>query len=384
MKSGRRLAIVCRQVAGLSGATNTVLQHAQRLSTRGWSVHVYAQWLDREAVASVGGSGHWIPGWPFGGYFKRLYFAKVADFLTGLGRFDIIHGHGDEFVHDVLSLHNCVHATHEALTGKSLPRNSTVGRLHSRILRAQKFRRLIVNSRLMAEDVVRRFGIAPKRITVIYPGHDPKKFRADERQRWHAETRRRLGVGHSELLFGLITSGDFAKRGVWTFLQALGLLRRRGLAFKALVIGKESHPAPYLRRVEEEGLNGLVRFLPPVPDVEKYYHALDVYVHPARFEEFGQSVQEALACGLPVITGAHVGAAELILGRMRDFLLTKYDAAELAAKMTALSGDPVFCAQLGLQGPQMVAHNTWDRNLESTLAVYESLLASPKKDKIFS
>jgi len=115
-----------------------------------------------------------------------------------------------------------------------------------------------------------------------------------------------------------------------------------------------------------------------VADVAPFYHALDAYVHPARYEEFGQSVQEALACGVPVVAGGLVGAAELLGGEAREFLLEKGGAEELAGKLLDLARDRGLRGRLGASGPPAVAANTWDRNFSATLACYERLLDRPK------
>ncbi|MEK6274459.1 MAG: glycosyltransferase family 4 protein [Actinomycetota bacterium] len=51
----------------------------------------------------------------------------------------------------------------------------------------------------------------------------------------------------------------------------------------------------------------------PYPELPAMYGVADAFVHPARYEPWGVSVQEALASGLPVLASSMVGAA-------RDFV----------------------------------------------------------------
>src|SRR5262249_29217474 len=95
------------------------------------------------------------------------------------------------------------------------------------------------------------------------------------------------------------------------------------------------------------------------PDVARFYHALDVYVHPAHYEEFGQSVQEALACGLPVVTTSSVGAAELLSGEAREGIIARLSPASLAEAITRFVTDRGLRARLAQSGPKLVAGNTW-------------------------
>lgn len=369
-----KIAIVCRDVSGISGTVTTVLEHSRRLAALGWEVLVYGERLDKAAIEATGARPRRVYGWPWGSYLKRRLFAALVRRAVAADGCDLVHGHGDCLEQDVLSLHNCVHAAHEAVYGAPLPAGAGVGRIHKRQLRQRRFRLLIANSKLMQKEVTARFEVPQSLTTVIYPGHDAGRFKASDRAKLGAAVRRGLGCGKEEVLFGLITSGDFAKRGVDAFLAAFGLLSRKARGVKAVVIGKESRLGPYLRRAGESGIGGLVKFLPAAPDVERYYHALDVYVHPAHYEEFGQSVQEALACGLPVLTGAEVGAAELIQGEGRDFLLPSIEPEALAGKMERLALDGVLRERLGRLGPPAVRANTWDGNFQATLTCYKTLL----------
>jgi UDP-glucose:(heptosyl)LPS alpha-1,3-glucosyltransferase len=226
----------------------------------------------------------------------------------------------------------------------------------------------------MRDEVGRRFGVPGAKIRVIYPGYSSERFRPEDRAGLREPARSGLGVGTGEILFGLITSGDFVKRGVELFISAFSRVRRTGAPVRAVVIGKESRLAPYLQRVAEEGMTEHVTFLPPTPDIARYYHALDVYVHPARYEEFGQSVQEALACGVPVVAGARVGAAELLNAEAREYLLEEGSVAELSAKLAALAGNADRLRRLGELGPAAVAGNTWNQNFAATLDCYNELL----------
>jgi UDP-glucose:(heptosyl)LPS alpha-1,3-glucosyltransferase len=173
------------------------------------------------------------------------------------------------------------------------------------------------------------------------------------------------------LLVGLVTSGDFEKRGLAPFLRAFALVAKTRPQARALVVGKETRPGPYLALARELGIMDRVAFRDPVPDVERLYHALDVYVHPARWEEFGMSVLEALACGLPVVTGSRVGAAELMLGAAREGVLEDLSPEALAAAMARLADEPERRARQGSMGPLSAAPCAWARGTAAVLALYE-------------
>jgi UDP-glucose:(heptosyl)LPS alpha-1,3-glucosyltransferase len=367
---GLRLAIVCREAAGFGGTTTTIIEHARRLAALGCEVDVYGWKLDERRLMDAGAQPVRVPGLAFGGTFKRKIFAWLADRATARG-YGLVHGHGDNLNQDVLSLHNCVHAAHEAVHGTPVDGSRGVAFVHAQQLRARRFKTLIANSELMKREVVSRFDVPAAAVEVIHPGYDPKRFSAADRARLRPSARRELGFSDGDVAVGLITSGDFKKRGVEEFIAALGRLTT---PVKAVVIGKEGKLGPYRERAR--GLKSELRFVEPSSDVARFYHALDIYVHPAHYEEFGQSVQEALACGLPVVTTGSVGAAELLPREARETVLEKLDVAALARMIDRLASDAGLRQRLAVLGPSAVSRNTWDANFEATARVYRGVLAA--------
>ena len=153
-----RVAVAARRVSGLSGASRMIVEHARRLTALGWDVHVFSESLDKKALREAGAVAHRVPAWPWGSWWKRRAFASAAGRMTQ--GFDLVHGHGDLLSQDILSLHNCVHAAHEAVHATPLPDRDAVGRMHALQLSRRSFRVLVANSRLMKDDLRRRFGVA--------------------------------------------------------------------------------------------------------------------------------------------------------------------------------------------------------------------------------
>jgi UDP-glucose:(heptosyl)LPS alpha-1,3-glucosyltransferase len=143
---------------------------------------------------------------------------------------------------------------------------------------------------------------------------------------------------------------------------------------RAIVIGKERRMDSFRNLARDLGIGARVRFLPPSPDVQRFYHALDVFVYPAFFEEFGQSVQEAMACGVPVLTSTRVGAAELLNREGRDMLLDAPDEDLLAWRLEELIVRPELRRRWGEASAVAARENTWDRNFRRTCELYEALL----------
>jgi len=360
--------IVIRKFKGLSGAVNYAAELARRLPAHGFDMTVLAQRADAALAANCGAELRKVPSLPFGWPGSRALFSAAAGWRSrGL---DLVHGQGDTLSQDVLSLHNCVHAAHEAVYGAPLPPDNGVGRLHERQLRERRFKLLVANSVLMKAEVSRRFGVPPELIRVIHPGMTPARFAAKA-----PDLRAELGFAASDVVAGLVTSGDLAKRGAGAFLKALARARAEAPQLKGLIVAGPAQAAQLRPAAAELGLGSALVFTAPRPAVERLYSTLDFMAYPALYEEFGITVLEACACGLPVLLrAAKVGAAETLSPVLRAELDFSSDE-ELAAKMAALALSPQRRSALGSAARLCALPVTWDAAAAALAAVYREALA---------
>jgi glycosyltransferase involved in cell wall biosynthesis len=76
----------------------------------------------------------------------------------------------------------------------------------------------------------------------------------------------------------------------------------------------------------------------PYTQLPCFYAIADVFVHPARREPWGVSVNEAMACGLPVIVSNGVGALrDLMVPRETGFIFQAGEATELAEELKQIA-----------------------------------------------
>ena len=129
----------------------------------------------------------------------------------------------------------------------------------------------------------------------------------------------------------MLVGNDWKKKGLANLIEALAQLKDLPLA---LVVAGKDDAAPYQNRLRELGLDGKVKFCPPRADVQWYYAAADVYVGPSLEDTFAQPPAEAMACGLPVITTATNGTAEIMTDGVDGLILQDpNDVAGLAQRI---------------------------------------------------
>src|SRR5258708_18031332 len=103
---------------------------------------------------------------------------------------------------------------------------------------------------------------------------------------------------------------------------------------------------------EQNGVNIHVHFLSGLSYAElaACYSACEIFALPSRGEGFGLVYLEAMACGKPVIGGAHGGAPEVIDDGKTGYLVQHGDAGQLATSLETLLSDPALGPEIGARG----------------------------------
>ena len=104
-----------------------------------------------------------------------------------------------------------------------------------------------------------------------------------------------------------------------------------------------------------------------------WFSAADLYVHPAAQDNFPLTVQEAQACGTPVLAFDRGGLGETLEADRTGWLLSERSADALVKKLVELSAHSSILAKmrepcrtriLERQGPQIFARH-WNSLLAS-------------------
>ena len=109
---------------------------------------------------------------------------------------------------------------------------------------------------------------------------------------------------------------NLTRKGVWDILDAMRLLKERGVAVSLTLAGKRGDAYPELqRRIAELGLEGCVQAVGEVTPQEKLdlFGRAKLYLQPSYFEGFGLATAEAMAAGCCVIT-CDVGEVRNVVG----------------------------------------------------------------------
>lgn len=83
-----------------------------------------------------------------------------------------------------------------------------------------------------------------------------------------------------------------------------------------------------------------------------------VFALPSRYENFGNTAAEAVACGTPVVVSDRCGIAPLI--DQRAGLVTSYDAQAIARTLGELLGNATLYQRLRVGCPKVAEEISWE------------------------
>ncbi|WP_018570140.1 glycosyltransferase family 4 protein [Streptomyces sp. PsTaAH-124] len=112
------------------------------------------------------------------------------------------------------------------------------------------------------------------------------------------------------------------------------------------------------------------------PELARYFASLDVFVHTGPFETFCQTVQEAMASGVPVVAPAAGGPLDLVAHGSTGLLVPPGDAAAVRDAVRALAASPARRAAYGAAGRAAVEGRTWTAVGDRLIGHYEDVLAA--------
>ncbi|MGN6757024.1 MAG: glycosyltransferase family 4 protein [Thermomicrobiales bacterium] len=237
-------------------------------------------------------------------------------------------------------------------------------------LSARRAARIIAVSSFTRDEIVRRLGVSPAKVTVVPNAADSafQPLPADEVRRFRAAQRLPdqmiLAVGTLE-----------PRKNLTGLLDAFARLAPRTDAELVIAGGKGWLYDPVFARVEALGLAGRVRFTDYIPDADLplWYNAAEAFVYPSLYEGFGLPPLEALACGTPTVTSDQSSLPEVVGDAA--LVVDMRDPEALAAALARLLAEPALRAELRQRGPRRAAGFSWARTAAATRAVYDDVLA---------
>ncbi|MGI5996486.1 MAG: D-inositol-3-phosphate glycosyltransferase [Saccharomonospora viridis] len=418
--SGYRKAIWPRRIAVLSvhtspleqpgtkdaGGRNVYIsQTAVEMARRGVSVEVFTRATSSDQPPAVelapGVLVRHIPAGPFEPLERGELPSQLCAFTSGVlrteafqepGYYDLIHSHywlsgqvgwlardrwGVPLVH---TAHTLAKVKNAALASGDTPEPRT--RVIGEEQVVAEADRLVVNTDVEADQLVRLYDADPDAVRTVSPGVDLERFRPGSR----AAARAALGVPADAVVLAFagriqpLKAPDVLLRATAALVRRDPGLRRR---LVVLVAGGPSgsgleQPRSLMDLAVELGIDDVTRFLPPQggQDLVNVYRAADVVAVPSHNESFGLVALEAQACGTPVVAARVGGLPVAVDDEVSGLLVPTHDTEDWADALARVALRPEVRAVLSRGAREHAQRFSWRRTTDALLDIYREAMAA--------
>jgi len=213
---------------------------------------------------------------------------------------------------------------------------------------------------------IMRLGCPEENIRVLYGGVDLSRFEYRARTLKEDETLRVLAVGRF-----------VEKKGFDVLIKAFAELKRKRENAKLVLVGEGPCEKQYKKLIDRAGLGKSVKLVPWVDyrTIHEMYAKSHIFCAPSVTDANGNqegipnTLKEAMATGMPVVSTDHAGIPELVDHRTSGLLVPERDVKRLAEALTWMAEHPEGWAEFGGNARKKVER---DFNLRTQLAKQKS------------
>ena len=364
------------------GAEGYAVALSLQLAVMGHEVHVFANRIDAADTEEI--TFHEVTVPKLRTFFKHVWFAKNVEKMLREEEFDVINGlsriwHQDIYrVGDPLFKHwlNCHNPNFiDRIFGNLNPKQRVLLSLERRIFESPMLRRIIAISELDKRLLQEYYGLPEEKIRVIYNGVDHTRFRPENRTH-RDEILAGYGIPEDRTII-LFVGMDFKRKGLAYLIESLALLGSERDGVRLLVVSNDN-PKKYVQLARRAGVDDIIVFAPATTEIHKVYGAADIFVFPTLYDPFANVHLEALATGLPTITTASAGGAEIVSKGTNGFVLSSPQAVEEMAERIREMLNTETRKQMSLNAVESVKDFTVERNAREVAALYEEVAAEKR------
>lgn len=224
--------------------------------------------------------------------------------------------------------------------------------------------------------VAEEYGVEAAKIVVVPPGYDDARF-------YPVSTATRQAIKHEVGVDGplvLALGRIAANKGYDLLLQAMPTVIERVPGVQLLLAVGSTSPTPGETKQVDElralavdlGIADRVRFHDYVPDEElaDTYRAADVFALSSRYEPFGMTAVEAMACGTPAVVTTQGGLWQMVAWGTEALYADPNDPQAFGHALSTVLQYPHIARQLARFGSHRArATFTWNGIAQRLLSV---------------
>jgi glycogen synthase len=299
-------------------------------------------------------------------------YGRAAGVIARRFSFDVIHAH-DWMTVPAALLARRISGKPFVLHVHSLEYDRSGENVNAEILEIEKeglqqADRLIAVSHRTEKIIVERYGISPKKISVVYNAVS----RSEAERIYQTE---RTGKQKMVLFLGRITF----QKGPDYFVEAAARVLKVLPDVTFVMAGAGNMMEQMIERVGELGIGEHFHFTGFLQreEIERIFSLSDLYVMPSVSEPFGISPLEAMLYDVPVIISRQSGVAEILKHALKvDF----WDVQEIAAKIITVLKYPALGGMMAEKAKEELRKIRWETAAERIVEIYREAVVDPTNE----
>lgn len=223
---------------------------------------------------------------------------------------------------------------------------------------------VITVSEASKKDICKYYGADPRRVVVTHLAASPL-FQMMDRTLARQAVRIQLGIEHPYILY---VGSIMPRRNIPRLIQAFS--EAKGLSGHQLVIaGRNFQRIDIADICRQFGCSNRVRHISAPSDEQlvNLYNGADTFVYPSSYEGFGLPVLEAMACGVPVITGNNSSLKEI--AGDAAYLVDVGSTKTIAEALRELTENDDYRRKFSGRGLERAKLFSWEKTASETLSI---------------
>ena len=225
--------------------------------------------------------------------------------------------------------------------------------------------------------LITALGIDKKKIGFIPNGID---WKAIQRRKKNFKNRRKeLGFDKNDLV--LISVCQMVRdKGVLEMVEAFSLAKEVISNLKMVLIGKGILEEELKEKIKELGLEKDIKMLKNIDEdiLFDYHLSSDIFINAVRTNNFMLSIQEAMACGLPIVSSAQ---PFLIEEGVNGYVVGINNPKGIAEGIIKLNNNPEQAKKMGEKSTKLSEEYDWVHVVDSAEKIYLNLINKKDKEK---
>ena len=205
---------------------------------------------------------------------------------------------------------------------------------------AKKASRIIMVSKTVEQELMAE-AINPKKLCRISNGVDLKSYDKGENK---GQTRNKLKIPDRKTV--IYTGRLSPEKGVDFLLRCFSKVIK-STSCQLIIVAEGPEKNHIMKRIDQLALSDVILVIPPADEIAPYLKAADLFVLPSQFEGLSNSLLEAMACGLPVISTRVGGSIDVIESGVNGLLVESNDENGLFQAISNVLEDSHLADNLG-------------------------------------